>query len=364
MDHIGDFVTALAALRQIKKHFPAARLCLLAGAATAQLAWLEPCVDEVIEFDFFNARSSLGPLAMSEGDLLELRRRLSPHRFDIAIDLRKHTDTRHILQYTGAKWTAGYDNEGRYPWLDVSIEWDGDRTLVAKRHHVSDDLLRLVDAVATICAVDRNMIAPEVSASWTQDSLAGLPLRMLLSRPLVCVHAVSGNVMRQWPLGHFARLIELLLRNFDVHVGLIGTAEDQTTIEQIACEVGQPRAVFCLAGVLPLKSLPQFLSQCSLFVGNNSGPKHIAAALGVPTVGVHSGIVDAVEWAPVGPVALALRRNMSCSPCYLSEPGKCRRNLACLTELEPRDVLPVCHRLLGARGVLPRASGNPARTEM
>jgi ADP-heptose:LPS heptosyltransferase/GT2 family glycosyltransferase len=353
LDHIGDFITALAALRRIKSCFPAARLCLLAGSATARLAYLEPCIDEVIEFNFFNTRSSLGPLALSDADLLELKGRLAPYRFDIAIDLRKHMDARHVLQYTSSKLTAGYDSGGRFPWLDIAIEWDGDRALVAKRQHVADDLLRLVDAVATSCVPDRYMIGSAVSAGWGQNSLLGMPWQMLLSRPVVCVHPVSGNVMRQWPLSHFADLIELLLRDFDVHVALIGTADERAAIEQIAWQVRRPQAVFCLAGALPLQSLPQFLSRCALFVGNNSGPKHIAAGLGVPTIGLHSGIVDAVEWAPLGPLAVAVRRDMSCSPCYLSEPGKCRRNLACLTELKPRDVLPVCHRLLGARGILP-----------
>ena len=352
LDHIGDFITALAALRRIKKCFPAAHLRLLAGSATAKLAYLEPCIDEVIEFNFFNPRSSLGPLALSDTDLIQLKSRLAPYRFDIAIDLRKHMDTRHVLQYTGSKLTAGYDNGGRFPWLDIAIEWDGDRSLVAKRQHVADDLLRLVNAVATSCDPDRNVIAPAASAGWTQSSLPGLPWQMLLTRPLVCVHPVSGNVMRQWPLAHFAELIELLLRDFDVHIALIGSADERAIIEQIAWQVRRPQAVFCLAGALPLQSLPQFLSHCTLFVGNNSGPKHIAAGLGVPTVGVHSGIVDAVEWAPLGPIAVAVRRDMSCSPCYLSEPGQCRRGLACLTELKPRDVLPVCRRLLAARGIL------------
>jgi hypothetical protein len=85
---------------------------------------------------------------------------------------------------------------------------------------------------------------------------------------------------------------------------------------------------------------------CALYIGNDSGPKHIAAALGVPTVGIHSGVVDATEWAPMGRRAVALRRNMSCAPCYLQHATDCPRNLACLRFLEPALVHQTAQMLL------------------
>jgi hypothetical protein len=88
----------------------------------------------------------------------------------------------------------------------------------------------------------------------------------------------------------------------------------------------------------PLRELSALLSECALYVGNNSGPKHIAAALGVPTIGIHSGVVDAVEWAPIGRRAVALRRNMVCSPCYLARMADCPRNFACMRGIEPTIV--------------------------
>jgi ADP-heptose:LPS heptosyltransferase len=77
---------------------------------------------------------------------------------------------------------------------------------------------------------------------------------------------------------------------------------------------------------------------CALYIGNDSGPKHIAAAIGIPTLGIHSGVVDPVEWGPIGPSAVALRRNMNCSPCYLANAEDCPRSLACLRLLEPNLV--------------------------
>jgi O-antigen biosynthesis protein len=119
-----------------------------------------------------------------------------------------------------------------------------------------------------------------------------------------------------------------------------------------------------LVGKVPLAELPGLIAGCSLFLGNDSGPKHVAAGLGVPTVGVHAGTVDVREWGPVGPAAVAVARSVVCSPCYLSQAGDCRRGLVCIRRLEPAQVYEACLRLLplGAPGrAVPRPIERPAR---
>src|SRR6202034_81672 len=115
----------------------------------------------------------------------------------------------------------------------------------------------------------------------------------------------------------------------------------------------RPDAVASMVGATPLADLPRLLKNCVLYIGNDSGPKHIAAAVGIPTVGIHSGVVDPVEWGPIGPNAVALRRNMTCSPCYLAKAEDCPRQLACLRHLEPSVVHHTASMLL-ARPVAPR----------
>jgi hypothetical protein len=98
------------------------------------------------------------------------------------------------------------------------------------------------------------------------------------------------------------------------------------------------------------------LLNCALYIGNDSGPKHIAAATGLPTIGIHSGVVDPVEWGPLGPHAVALRRNMTCSPCYLANASDCTRGLACLKHLDVNEVYDAAVTLLrpalAAKGIV------------
>jgi ADP-heptose:LPS heptosyltransferase/GT2 family glycosyltransferase len=343
LDHIGDCVGAIPAIRRLKQHFPHASMTVLSGSWSKPIWSLVPEIDEVIILDLFQSSSDLPPREISQAELCALRCRLEGYRFDLAIDLRRHPDTRYILQYTAARFVAGFEHQARFPWLDVTLDWEGDEQLVLKRRHFGDDFMTLVDTVAAAGERGRVVIPYKPSAP---PNLPDDWLRQVFGRRVVCVHPGVGNEMRQWPVGYFAELINLLVERSDVNVVMIGGLADEKVATTVFDHLEYRERVWNLVGKLGLLDLPPFLIACSLFVGNNSGPKHIAAGLGVPTVGIHSGNVDAQEWGPMGPHALAIRRNVECSPCYLTKVLDCPRNLACLRELRPAEVYPVCERLL------------------
>jgi ADP-heptose:LPS heptosyltransferase/GT2 family glycosyltransferase len=342
LDHIGDCITALPAVRRLRRLFPQARITVLAGRATLSIWHAEPNVDDTIEFNFFNARSGLGAIKVSEQELAALGLSLRARRFDLAIDLRKQPETRPLLQRSGARILAGFDHQGRFPWLDVALEWDEDVPLRTKRTHVSDDLSSLIEAVAVNCEAGPGVATAPKRRVPAERAAA----RRMFSRPLVCVHPAAGSEMRQWPLGKFSELIELLLGHANVNIAIIGTAEEKAAAAEVLKQVPSRTRIFNLVGKLGLAQLPAVLARAALFVGNNSGPQHLAASLGIPTVGIHSGVVDAHEWGPSGSRGIALRRQMSCSPCYIEHRKDCPRALACLTKLESQEVFSRCMRLL------------------
>lgn len=346
LDHIGDCVLALPAIRRLKRHFPAARLTVLTGSASRAVWALEPAIDELIEFDFFYARSSAGLVERTEDHWRELCKLLAPYRFDLAIDLRKHWETRPVLQYTGARYFAGFDMKGKFPWLDVAIEWTEDVALLRKRQQTADELINLVDAVAAASEADRTVIA-HLPEPLTADALASIPMaRQIFRKRVVCVHPAAGNEMKQWPAKYFCSLIDQLVETEDVNVILIGGADEVELEKTIFDGIANRRSVWSLIGRVSLRDLAALMTRCALFVGNDSGPKHIAAGLGIPTVGIHSGVIDAREWGPKGPNAVGIQRVMTCAPCYHLKIEDCNRGLACLHGLLPADVVRVCQRLL------------------
>ena len=175
LDHIGDFVTAFPAFRRLKSHFPNAELVVLAAEASLSLAELEPAIDRVIEFNFFHARSESGRRVLTRAELRALHRTLSPFRFDIALDLRRQTDTRDILRHTGARWLAGFDQDYACRWLDIAVEFEGDVSRQFKRSHVSDSLVHFIDTIAVACEPDRAGVRSPMARAQARQIAAGLP---------------------------------------------------------------------------------------------------------------------------------------------------------------------------------------------
>jgi ADP-heptose:LPS heptosyltransferase len=364
LDHIGDFVTALPAIRRLKALFPHASITVLAGSASRALVTLEPSIIEFIEFNFFHARSELGDMELTQADFDALAARLAPYRFDLAVDLRKHLSTRDVLRYTGARFLAGYDYMGQFPFLDVAVEWDGDKVLHRKRAHIVDDLLILVEAIGTASQPDRSL----VSVAPPPVDLRTMPetVRAIFDRPVVAMHVGAGNATKQWPTTHFSALIDLLTEQDGVNVLLVGGPDEREIAEPLMATIQRRERVTSLVGQTSLAELPRVLSACVLYIGNDSGPKHVAAALGVPTLGIHSGVVDAVEWGPVGHRSVALRRNMTCSPCYLAKATDCPRQLACLERLEPALVHQTAQMMLAqpiAAHVVKPSTERPPQSE-
>jgi O-antigen biosynthesis protein len=270
-----------------------------------------------------------------------LQRELVQYDFDIAIDMRKQSDTRNLLKTTGARLTAGFDHRNEFAWLDVALNFEGDLALAQKRQHVSADLINLIDTVANAGTQDRSLI--KRGADW---SARQLPIVSRLAERVVCIHPAAGNETKQWPVSYFSDLMNALLVTEDIHFSIIGGPDDAEIAEGIIELVSDSNRVFNLIGKLKLEELSYFLDTCSLFVGNDSGPKHLAAGIGVPTIGIQSGIVDAHEWGPQGDVAVTAKRNMSCSPCYHASKDLCHRGLACLNGLQPAAIVNMARNLL------------------
>jgi ADP-heptose:LPS heptosyltransferase len=133
----------------------------------------------------------------------------------------------------------------------------------------------------------------------------------------------------------------------------IGGREEAELADSLMKAVARPERIASAVHIIALQDLPRLLAACDLFIGNNSGPKHLAAAIGLPTIGIHSGVVDPVEWGPLGSRAVALQRKMECSPCYLDRVEDCPRDLRCLRTLEPSSVYRMAELFLAQPQVAP-----------
>ena len=130
-----------------------------------------------------------------------------------------------MLKYTGARFLAGFDYLGQFPFLDIALDWDGDRTLQRKRSHIIDDLMALVNAIGHATENDRVIMQPG-SAGDAADANCRSMSGHLFAKPVVAIHPGAGNVTKQWPKEHFSALIDLLIEKNDVNVLLVGGPDE------------------------------------------------------------------------------------------------------------------------------------------
>jgi ADP-heptose:LPS heptosyltransferase len=193
-------------------------------------------------------------------------------RFDLAIDLRRQADTRVILQHSGARWLAGFDQDYGAKFLDIAVEFEGDVARNFKRSHVSDSLIQLVDTVAAACESNRQGVLSPMPAAAARARLSSLPgmeqmADALFARPVVAVHTGAGAVNKQWPAASFAGLIDLLVGHEEVNVAVIGGPDEAEFAADVLRQTRRSERVFSLVGKTSLKNLPIALLACDLYVG-------------------------------------------------------------------------------------------------
>ena len=160
-------------------------------------------------------------------------------------------------------------------------------------------------------------------------------------RPLIGIHAGARPPARRWPPARFAAVADNLARRHDAHIILIGGPGEEETVTAVA-ERMSARALN-LAGRTSLGGLAALLARLSLFIGNDSGPAHLAEAVGAPTVRLF-GPADVDRWAPRDRTRhVVVRHPVACSPC---EYWECPIDHRCLRRIAPADVTRAADGLL------------------
>jgi heptosyltransferase-2 len=156
--------------------------------------------------------------------------------------------------------------------------------------------------------------------------------------------AAFGSAKR-WPEDRFARVAEALSAERGMPVVMVGARGERPIAAAIQAAITSPSANLC--GETDLETLVGVLARAALVVTNDSGPMHIAAALGTPTLAIF-GSTDPEVTSPRGPATRLIREPVDCSPCLLRE---CPIDHRCMERITPESVL------AAARGFVPAGSG-------
>ena len=272
---LGDIVLALPALTALRKSFPDARISWLVRPEFAQLLENHPHLTEIIPFDRkFLGKAWFHPRAFDA--LLSLIRRLRRSKFDAVIDFQGLFRTASLGWLSGCKKRFGMANARELAHIFYTHKVPQNRDCI----HAVDYYLKIIQtAGASDLAVQ--FVLP-------QDSHAGDSVSRLLTSQGVphdnYAVLVPGSARQNkcWPLERFAALADKISSQFGVYIVAIGTAPEASIVERLKSLANVP--LTNLAGQTSLSELIALLRAARLVVSNDTGPGHIAAALGTPLV--------------------------------------------------------------------------------
>ncbi len=350
LDHIGDVILSLPAIKLLRQKFPDSHITVLCGP------WAKPVLETVKEinniicFNFFHEKSEKGEKFLNSSELKKLKEILISMNFDLGIDLRRFSDTREILNISGARYKAGYRSKDCCVPLTVSLDGDLLKDVPGQlsKPHISVQLFELILSIPSVNTINYKYALSELS--FKEDIPEDIKSLLLDTLFIVAIHPGSGTTMRCWPPSHFASLIDLVAKKYKARILLFGGKEERELIEKIMELSLYKDNVISLAGALNLKQFMSVLKHCHIFIGNNSGPGHIAGVLGVPLLIIFSGHVLPHEWQPYGEKSLVIYRDTFCSPCYKLLPEDCPFDLKCLKKISPENVLDGLYEVMAVSG--------------
>ncbi len=304
-DRLGDMALTTAALQDLRDHFRRAEITVLGPPGPLALLENHPAVDRRV--------------CLGDGGLpLDL-----VGRFDLAIDFTPDERLRGamLVSRSRARYRIGFAAAGRQAFFNLASPRADDARHIVE---LNRDLITALGA--TPRAAHPSLFVTEEERGTARSLLASLGA----ASPRVAVHPGGFYPSQRWPPERFGELIALLTgRTGAACVVLHGPGEEG--LAQRVC-AATPDAL--PAAVQSVRGLMGLIASCELFVGNNSGPLHIASALGLPTVSV-MGPTNPARFAPRGPADRTLRRDLPCSPCGR---GRCWHH-TCLRAIEPEELL-------------------------
>jgi heptosyltransferase-2 len=284
-----------------------------------------PYVDRIIPFELktihaYSKRTERGKLAGN----LHYFNMIRKEQYDAVFVLKRSLSSALLVWLARVPRRIGFATEGRGPLLTDPVNYRQDQ------HEVQNflDCLRVLDIP----------VGSDRLELWTtpeEDSKAkGLLFHAGSKKDdlKIIIHAAASLTAKQWPLDRFAQVMRILQERFQARFVYTGSKEDSRLYKEI--EQQGPFNGLNLCGITSVRENIALYRECDLFFGVDSGPMHMAAAVGVPVVALF-GPTDERKWGPWGIGHVIVSKFLDCHPC---KPHKCTDN-ECMKQISVADAL-------------------------
>ena len=296
LSSLGDVLLTTPAIRTLRQRLPRTKISMLTDEPYRDLVNQNPHLDEVLTVN----RKDKG-LAPS----LQLINLLRSKKFDVVFDFQRKFGTSLISWLTQAKIRVGFHRPNGY-LLTTPVEIDRHN-----RQHVIDDYFQLLGVVG-IPADDREL---ELHVSQENRAFAAQKIgqeSVAIPGPTLGLFPGASWEFKQWPPQRFVEIGRRYIQDYQGRVLVFGSSAERALSEHIAEQIGA--SAKSLAGEFRLGQLAGFIEHCDLFIANDTGPMHMATALGIPTICLF-GPGNYHKFRPLSSKHISLRYEVACSPC-------------------------------------------------
>ena len=300
LDHIGDVLLSTPVFSNLKKTYPDSEIHALTGKWSQVILENNPNVTQVLEYNSPTFTRTGRPTFLP--DAIRLYKFLRHQKYDLLIDLRGDWRTVWfaLFRLTSKRLCrAYYQITNKLGFNKFSGTHETTRNL---------DVLNKADIQTPI--TDTSFSITKENSDWTIQFLTEHEVNLQL--PIIAIHPGSPIAIKRWKPENFAELADWLINNKRAQILFIGVNEEIQIIQKIQeLMTGESHNI---GGLTTLPQLASVLQQSKLFIGNDSGPMHLAAAVGVQTIGLF-GPGNPNRFGPVGDKCHYIWKKQDCPPC-------------------------------------------------
>ncbi|KON64250.1 lipopolysaccharide core biosynthesis protein [Komagataeibacter europaeus] len=332
-DQLGDMVISVPSLLRLRELFPDVKITGLLSAANEGLARSLNIFDDIVIIDFPD-NPQQGSRVMQRHEQEALIRQCAPYNFDLVIDLPVAGNSFRLLPLLDSSMAMGFGTAPKTIGMNVLSH---DPCTYNDFMHNSARTRMLIEALG-LCLDSGAKVVRRDDLSRNMLARYGVPE----GRDYVVLHTGARLKFTQWP--YYAELARRIVEDLDMVVVYMAENEDQKAL--LPPEMLTNGHIIYSGQTLPFDDFDAFLSFASVFVGNDSGPKHLAALRGTPVISIHSARIGWSEWGQEQ-TGVIISRRVPCADCALHhEPEECAHDIACIKHITVAEVFEEVEKLI------------------
>lgn len=332
---IGDAVMTTPAVRTIRENFPESEITMLVHPWVSDVFRFSPRVDRLIFYEKKGRHRGVKGFLQLAGELRQ-------EQFDCAILLQNAFEAALLTLLAGIPVRGGYTTDGRGLLLTNCVDKINE---LNKKHEVNYYQRIMLGLGFRLAPNELELYIPGDQIDHAKQRIAECTGNKAGRSKVIGFNpGAAFGPAKRWPAEKFADLATMLIRQVDATILLFGSAADQETAATIRKLAGPAASrIVDLTGATTLIEAMALIGECDVFVTNDSGLMHVAAALHTPLVAIF-GSTDHIATGPYSDNAVVIRKPLACSPCKKAQCPE--KHFRCMKLIDSKEVCTAVLRVL------------------